>query len=253
MANIYLKVPTYVAQFYRGRDADNRLTEFDPVEFSEFEHESVMIGYGLMLIPEPQQTNTACYSQRAWKNILSGKPPTGGKRLIVRDPEVWPTAQEICTLTGDKKIQRMDGYDYLCIAMPREIYRGKQVRQTNGSYSLPFKEANTIASMLRNNFMHLFLDWFVQERRWCNKNGVWRDIGTVIEHFFDRYQIQIGGDRKERDTMRRLAYRWIDHTKMLPNDRIQFDWDDLFSLDPKEEEAAKDFLEELDNNGKNKT
>ena len=37
MSNIYLRVPTYVAQFYRGRDVTNRLSEFQPVEFSSFQ------------------------------------------------------------------------------------------------------------------------------------------------------------------------------------------------------------------------
>ena len=39
MANIYLRVPTYVAQFYRGLDADHLLAEHDAYEFMEFQHE----------------------------------------------------------------------------------------------------------------------------------------------------------------------------------------------------------------------
>ena len=58
MANIYLRVPTYVAQFYRGLDAEHLLAEHDAYEFMEFQHEYWLMKNYLHLIPENQQTAT---------------------------------------------------------------------------------------------------------------------------------------------------------------------------------------------------
>lgn len=43
MPNIYLRVPQYVAAFYRHRDDEHPLGEFDPVEFAAFTHEAIVI------------------------------------------------------------------------------------------------------------------------------------------------------------------------------------------------------------------
>ena len=153
MANIYLRVPTYVAQFYRGREVQHPLSENDPVEFSPFQHEHVLMSACLQLDTDINSHSSACFSQRAWRNILQGKQPHDGKRILTRDEEVWPTMQEICMLTGEKKIQRMDGYDYLCIEMPKHIVVGRQYKQTNPSFTLPPTAATDLQRMLRNEFI----------------------------------------------------------------------------------------------------
>lgn len=227
MANIYLRVPTYLAQFYRGRDDNHVLAEHEPIKFSAFQHEAVLLSSSLVLIPENNQTSSSCYSQRAWKNMLSGRPPQGGDKLLIRDPKEWITINEICLLIGENNLKRMEGMDYLCIALPNEVLIGNTVRKVNGSYSLPPSDASELLRLLRNEFIHLLLDWIIQERRFCNQNGIKREISTVLEHFFSRYRIQIGADKKERNIMRRMAYRWVEMAQMLPNDRVEFNDEDM--------------------------
>ena len=167
-----------------------------------------------------------CFSQRSWRNILQGKMPIGGKRVLNRDENEWPTMQEICLLTGDKKVQRMDGYDYLCIEMPKEILVGRQYKPTNASYTLPPSAANSMVTLLRTFFIFVMLDWVRQERHFCNVHGISlkkRNLTMMIDHFFYYYDICIGTNGKDRESMRRMAIRWIDEAQMLPNDGVDFD------------------------------
>jgi hypothetical protein len=244
MANIYLRVPTYVAQFYRGREVNHPLTEFEPVIFSVYQNEHVLLSATLILDTDNQ--NAACLSQRAWKNVLQGRQPNGGKRLLNRSPDEWPTIQEICMLTGVKKVQKMEGYDYLCIEIPKQILVGRQYKATNASFSLPPSAANDLQKMLRNNFIRVLLDWVRQERSFCNIKGIRRDLSMVVDHFFYYYNICIGTNGKDRESMRRMAVRWLEEAKTLPNDGVDFlDADDLDYVYKKEAESQDESIDNL--------
>ena len=43
MPNIYLRVPSYVAQFYRAIDPNRRLSEQDAYQFCPFQHEYILM------------------------------------------------------------------------------------------------------------------------------------------------------------------------------------------------------------------
>lgn len=238
MANIYLQVPGYVAQFYRGREENKVLTEFEPIQFAQFSHEAVLISSSLVLIPESQQTSCYCFSQRAWKNMLQGKTPAGGKRILNRDQQEWLTSKEVSVLCNGKNIVNTDSRDYLCIELPKEILIGDMVRQINGSFCLPPSDAIALTNMLRKEFLHMILDWVIQERRSCNQKSIKREISTILEHFFYRYRIQVGKDNNDRNIMRRMCYRWINQAKMLCNDRVDFDDEDMQFLTEKEKKES---------------
>ncbi len=251
MANIYLRVPTYVSQFYRGLDDKHVLGEFDPIVFCDFQHEFILMKNSLQLVTEADQlqSNSWCYSQRAWRNMLSGKPPAGGMPILSRDPEQWLTMQELCTLLGEKNVQKMDGYDYLCIQIPTEVLLGDVIRRTNASYNLMPKEAMAMSRLLRVSYIHTFLDWLIQDRRHCNKIGLYRPIGVTIERFFERYYIYVGKDKKERESMYRMSRRWIEAANIMTNDRVDFSKTDLGYVSDKEMEQLEhyDFINEIEN------
>jgi len=248
MANIYLRIPTYVAQFYRGLDDKKPLDCQEPYEFCRFQHEYLVMKNSLVLINESDQRDPWCFSQRAWNNILRGKSPTGGPAVLKRDADEWPTISEICTLLGEKNVQKMEGYDYFCIQMPPEVMMGDIIRRTNGSYSLRRPEAMMMVRLLRDEFIHVFLDWLIQDRRYCNRVGIHRPIGTTIERFFERYHIFIGTSKKERDSMYRMGRRWLEDAHLLPNDRVDFSDSDIHYEGERERELADhfDFVAEID-------
>ena len=218
MANIYLKVPTYVAQFYRGRDVKNPLSEFDAVEFSVFQQESALMSAGLMLVPEQQMEHAVCFSERMWKNILNGKKPQGGKALLKRDPTEWPSMDEIIFLTDTPRNKKTDGFDYLCIATPKAIVIGGQYKVVTSSYTLPFRQANGLVKILRAEFIRILLNWIKKELALCDIRGIQRDVVMCIDHFFYHYNMCLGTNGTDRDSMRRMAMRWLEDAKMLADD-----------------------------------
>lgn len=227
MACIYLRVPPHVAAFYRHRDEKHPLGEFDAVEFASFTHEAITIASSLILIDDFNAQSALCYSQRAFNNILNGKPPTGGKRILKRDPKEWPSLQELCALNGRNFNDHEPAFDYLCIRIPREIVFNGQIKKTNGSYTLRFETARKLISMLRNEFYHVFADWCIQDRRSCNMIGIKRDRGEMLERFMAQYDIPVSADEHEKDSLRRMANRWFERASILPNDRLVFNSDFL--------------------------
>lgn len=219
MANIYLRVPTYVAQFYRGRVVPEPvLSEFAPVAFSPFQRESAIMSAALTMVTEQQMDHTICFSERMWKNILNGRPPQGGKIQLKRDATEWPTMDEILYLTNVQRNKKTDGFDYLCIATPKQIAIGGQFKQVTSSYTLPFRQANALVKQLRRDFLHILLYWITEEVFACNRNGIQRDVVMCIDHFFYHYQMCLGNNTTDRESMRRMTMRWLEESKMLPLD-----------------------------------
>ena len=217
MANIYLKVPTYVAQWYRGRIAPTPpLGEFEPVEFSPYQDEHAMMSTWLKFVPERDMEHTTCFSERMWKNMLNGKKPQGGRAIINRDPTQWLSMDEINALTGFCRNRKTDGFDYLCIAAPRTMLIGKQYRPVTGSFTLSFNNANALVRQLRHEFLRIFLRWICEELLICDKRGIRRDVVMCIDHFFYHYNMLLGTNATDRDSMRRMTKRWLADAKMLP-------------------------------------
>ena len=227
MANIYLRLPTYVVAFYRNRDDMNPLKPYQPVSFPAFTHEAAVIASSLMLIDNFSEQSSLCYSQRAWNKILQGKSPATGKKILQRDSKEWPTVNELCALHGRSFSDHETMFDYLCIEIPREIAVNGKIHRTNASYTLCFSSARKLASLLRNEFYHVFADWCIQDRRHCNMVGVKREKGEMLERFLAQYDIPVSVDEHEKDSLRRMANRWFDRAFILPNDRLNFNSDFL--------------------------
>lgn len=250
MANIYLRVPTYVAQFYRGRVApEPPLTEFEAVEFSRFQQEYAMMEAWLTFVAEQDMSHTDCFSERMWKNMLRGRRPQGGKPMLKRDQKEWLSMDEVNFLTGTKRNKKTDGFDYLCIAAPKTMVVGGQVTQVTGSFTLPFSQANTLVRQLRREFLRFFLHWICEELMVCDKRGIkfdaddGRGVTMCIEHFFYHYQMCFGTNATDRETMRRMAKRWLWDAKLLPTDIT--DEEVLFFYEKEKERRGKNVDEQI--------
>lgn len=183
----------------------HQLTEFQPVEFSPYQTEHVMMSSWLVLVNESESDTTACFSERMWKNILSGRKPQGGKVLIKRDPQQWPSMDEINLLTGVPRDKRSDGYDYLCIEAPRTILVGRRYKQVTTSFTLPQSAANEMAKTMRLEFIRMLVKFIKDELSYCDIKGIEREITMCVNHFFFHYNICLGTNMKDRDTMRRIG------------------------------------------------
>lgn len=217
MANIYIKVPTAVAQWYRGR-LKEPLTEFQPVVFSPYQTESAIMEADIMLVPEGQMDHTVCFSERMWKNILNGRKPQGGKALLKREPTEWPSMEEVNFLTNLSKNKKTDGYDYLCVAAPKAVRMGTSYKMVTTSFTLTAAGASELARYMKREFVRVMLHEICEEIALNDKRGLRREVMSCIDRFFYRNNICLGTNTKDRDTMRRMATRWMEDAKMLGKD-----------------------------------
>ena len=103
---------------------------------------------------------------------------------------------------------------------------------------------------LRHEFLRIFLHWICEELLVCDKRGIrfdsktGRDVVMCIEHFFYHYQMSLGTNATDRDSMRRMAKRWLEDAKMLPSDIN--DEDVLFFYEKEAEHRGKNVDELID-------
>lgn len=222
MNTMYLRMPKYVADFHRARDESHALLHAEPVVFCEFSRQYVILSTCLRILSPQMQTQCHCYSQRAWRNICNGRPPRGGFQIFRRDPKEWPSQQEVCTLEGTRQMVYPESVDYICIGLPREVLVGQTVHRVNASYSLDATSASQLCTLLRNEFYMTLLDWLIQDRRYCNQQGIHRTRIESFERFLARYNISVSSNNRERNSLRRMANRWLRAAYALTNDRVDF-------------------------------
>lgn len=206
-----------MAQWYRGR-LKEPLTEFQPVVFSPYQTESAIMEADIMLVPEGQMDHTVCFSERMWKNILNGRKPQGGKALLKREPTEWPSMEEVNFLTNLSKNKKTDGYDYLCVAAPKAVRMGTSYKMVTTSFTLTAAGASELARYMKREFVRVMLHEICEEIALNDKRGLRREVMSCIDRFFYRNNICLGTNTKDRDTMRRMATRWMEDAKMLGKD-----------------------------------
>ena len=221
MANIFLKVPWYVAAHFRGRDEEHQLTEWEPVKFTDFDHEFQIMVNNARRIPEQNQS-PQCWSQRAWNNILRGRKPDGSMLILNRDPEKWPDTNEMATLIGLKLTGRQHASDYLCIELPREVWFNKRSWRTNSCYSLPYDSAYYMASVLTDKFCYEYTQWVTQDIRNAAALGFKRKQLEAVERYFVQYNYPDIIDPQLRESMRRQHNRFMKKGSAKPKVGLQF-------------------------------
>jgi hypothetical protein len=241
MANIYLKVPWYVACFFRGRDEDRQVTEWEPVKFASFDHEYQLMINTLRNIPEQNQSYM-CYSQHAWNNVLKGRCPDGSLLIMNRERTKWPDASETATLTGVKRSNHHNASDYLCIEMPREVWVNNRTCRTNACYSMTYDAARQLASTLMERFCYEYTQWFINDQRNARAHGFKRKKNESVERFLVQYNFPVIIEPRLRESLRRQHSRLFSRGMGKPKNCLQFNHSFLEHIsedDLKRIEAAK--------------
>ena len=222
MANIYLRVPWYVAAYYRGRDENKPLSEWDPVEFADYTHEFSILENNLRFLPEQVQSRN-CYSQRAWNNILHGRSPDGSKMILRRNPDEWPSIQEVSTLIGAACHGKQSGSEYLAIKMPREVFYNRHTYRTTANYCLSYDIGIYLSAMLTRKFCYEYLEWTEYRKEFCRRQGFRAKTIDIVEMFFTQFNFPAAILPTERESLRRYHTRWISNARKRPAYHYQFD------------------------------
>lgn len=238
MANIYLHLPQPICAYYRNRDRKNVLLPHQPVKFSVLGPAMAYIYHGSKLCAaRPPQVS--CFTQREWRNICEGRPAAGGKVVIPRNPQEYPTTAEVYQVERDRYSQKIEGYDYLCIALPREVCVDGTIHRTNSDWGLESSAASQLAAWLRTQFKMTLLDFYIHNTDFCNQNNLDRDRIEIIERFCFIYDIRVTASQKERETIRRQLNRYIDEALLYHHQRLNTDFDVVTRIDEGEAKPVR--------------
>lgn len=208
MANIYLRVSRYIAAFYRSDGQGNSSSPSVPIKFSPYTQEYTILANCLRVIPANQQHRAACYSQSAWNSMLRGRKPQGGSPLLARDASEYLSYAEYCALEGVKNKCRFDDFDFLCIAMPLEIFNGTRLLRSNGMMTLDTAASRDLRRLLRRTLVHTYLDFKERNEAFARAQHITRTKIEILERFMMMYDMPVSHDLKERESLRRMAVRW---------------------------------------------
>lgn len=234
MANIYLRLSNYVAAFMRSVGDGDSLPKSSPVFFSPYSDEYPVIVNGLRIVPEANQHYAACYSQSAWQNMMAGRLPSGGTPILKRNPKEWLTYAEICTLERHTNRTRCDAYDFLCIALPSEVYVNGRVVRLNKAYTLDTSSAQQLRKMLKQTFIREYLRFEKKNRIFAEGHDFTRANYEILERFFMEHNIPVSHDTHERKSLKRQILRWKDEGLRMLNDPRLMDDLAVSRLDPSE-------------------
>lgn len=224
MANIYLRLPSWIAAYHRNYDTEHRLGPFDPVKFSSYTDHAVVMRGGLVLQTNNSRKIVNCYNQTQWKNMLAGKKPDG-KQVMKRDADTWLTYDEICALMGVQISHRSDSYDFLCIQMPQTILVGDREVRTNSSFCLTNEAAEVLQLLLARDFKRAFVNWEIETQAHCIQSDriIQRGQMNTIERFLMHYEIPVSMDGREKESLRRQLLRWLAKAHVLEKAYRTFD------------------------------
>jgi hypothetical protein len=215
--NIYVRVPAYVAVWLRNLDVRTPLAPDQPVRFSPYSEPGWTLS--TWLAPEKgQPDHINCFSERMWRNMLAGKSPGGGRKVVLqRDPARWLSADEVALLNTVVINNKYEAFDYICVEIPPVVAIGSQYRRTDDTYSLSSPAASEMARSLRRLFIYRLLLWIRGEMTYCVQTGIpLRDVGACIDHFFAHYNIVTAENPLlSGESLRRMAFRWLAEAKML--------------------------------------
>ena len=211
--NIYLRLPTYVAQYWRTRFT-KPLEPQEPVILSEYDIATRYIRDSLVLNPTyPAERVPDCFSHLQWQNICRGKNPYTGAPAIARDHTIYPTYEEVSQCCGMKMNERSQNYDYLCIQMPSKIFVAGEWHHTNASYGILKTTVGQVQRQFLFEFRMALREWEVKNKMYClfgydnDAEVIDRTRLALLERFMLHHNIYCGKDETELRAIRKEMQR----------------------------------------------
>lgn len=210
MPNIYLRLPTSRCQFFRHRDPKHIMAKNEPLVFNRYMPEFFILKNGITNVASmTEKTDTRCFSEQQWKNMMGGASPIGGKAVVKRNKAEYLTFAEVQQLSGKLDYDKSANEDYLCIALPREVEVVDTVRVVTPTWNLSQSAVRRLVVMLNDDFKRSLVEWALSTFDFCTSRGqvICRSQTAMLERYLMRYGIE--PTREEKDNLRRIIERWF--------------------------------------------
>lgn len=230
MANFYLRVPHYVAAYYRNKDRDNPLPLCAPIAFGSSDDIYHLLCDSLYCNSGGTVNQRYCFSAKQWNRMLSGysiDPSLSGKSrntvlLSVREDELTLSDAEIFTLSGLPMPRGNNAGEYICIRMPAEVVRCGKLTKTNTWWTLTKNGAAAVRERMSAEFWRAIYAYMDRFRDYCLASGKPFVVIDGLERFMERYDIRNSPDNGERNTLKREYNRKRGAYKFTETDYVEF-------------------------------
>lgn len=221
MANFYIRVPHYVASYFRNIDRENPIPVGGVVKIESGTPLWDVMSGALCCNSNNVVHKNYCFTSKQWQKMMKGNRLVGKVVLKNREDELTLNDDEIKVLAG-LPIPRNDNTgEYLCVAMPREVYHNGRIVATSTQWFLSPRGAGEVRKKMVEEFWRALLAY--QDRRHdvcANKRQKFVAI-ECLESFLARYDIRNSLDNKERDALKRNMNRKRKSFKFSTDDYIE--------------------------------
>jgi len=221
MANMYIRVPHYVASFYRNRDQHHPKKVGEPVSV---ENEPVLWDMLMHFItPNPYEkiVKDGCFCERMWRKMMRGQRLDGSNTRIKRNYKEPLTDAEVRDLCSLSAATHEDTDEYLCIALPEYVFREGRQQLIDGQYQMTTVCYKRFVAEMRRRFWAEcigYIDSFIEVDK---QKGYDRNMMEGMDRFMIRYDIQSGERNKYRKTMKRNYYRQLKYQQHRQYDFVE--------------------------------
>lgn len=225
MSNIYLRLPSYLANFTRNSmmDAQGKqifLPPEEPLVFSEFDAQYRCISQNLspMVSAHSDGRIPPCFSQQEWKQLMRGYSPVTQKIMLKRDPKQYLTYEEIAQLyCRQLRHGNTEDYDYLCIQLPQRVFLDGEYRYVNAGWNISSLEVPSLVNCFVEDFLIALGEWNRKTKIHClyphgsinDDRQIERKRNSMLERFLLHYDISVSKDLHEFNALRIKMWRML--------------------------------------------
>lgn len=224
MANMYVRVPHYVAAFYRNRDEFKPIEVGQPVSLEGISMLWNMLLGGLIQNPKERVFKEGCFCERMWRKMMRGQYMVrhNGAERIERDVKAYLTDTEVRELCGQKVSGRCDTYEYLCIKLPPFVFHSGRQVAVDGQWQFYSRAAQSFVGCLREYFWECCLAYVEEFVKVGERDGVKHSKAEGFERFLARYDIRSGEDEKDQKSLKRGYFRRVQQQPDKKYDFVDF-------------------------------
>lgn len=221
MANFYVRVPFYVAAYYRTKDSREKLAPNEPIIIEETNPIWPLFISSLHRKCELTPSKSFCFCQKQWNTMMNGKPLSGGTILSDREDELTLSDFEVSILTGIKTPKNDGLGEYLCFSLPKEVFRDGKLLKVDAWWCLTNGGTYDFRKYLINEFWRALFSYMDRRRDACAFEKRTFIVIDCLDSFMERHDIHCSLDYHERETLKRGMNRKRKEFKYLKEDYIE--------------------------------
>jgi len=227
MACMYVRVPHYVASFWRNRDERKPIALGGRVDLSGEYLLWQMMQQGLVRNPDEEVVKEGCFCERMWRKMLRGQSVVANEKG--RFVKVYPgrdASQPLCdaevrSMAGMKEAKSEGQSEYLCVVLPSRVYVNGIQYAVDGQWQLRGKTVQSFVLELRRCFWNECVS-YVEKFMAAAPRGTERSANEGLDRFMTRYDIRVSSDNKERATLKRNYYRQLFRKRNMTHSYEEF-------------------------------